>query len=425
MTKLAFQSPKGTKDTLPEEQFYWQYVEEAIRRIVRLYGYERLDLPVFEETALFQRGVGEGTDIVEKEMYTFKDRGGTFMTLRPEFTAGVVRSYLQHGMSSRPKPVKVWSLGPVFRYERPQAGRYRQHTQFNVEALGEQDPALDLEVMSVAWHLFDELGFKKLSFQINSIGCPECRPGYLNTLVNYYRKHQKEICKECQKRLEKNPLRLLDCKNPGCQSIIEGAPPTVGALCRECAIHFEALRGYLEELKWSYTLNHRLVRGLDYYTKTVFEVWARGIGAQNAVCGGGRYDGLAEVLGGPPTPGVGFASGLERIVRTLKQESVQIPERVLPKVYFAFQGEKAKRQVVGLLSKLREAGVEGVMGFGSRSLKAQLREANRRGAEYTVILGEEEMGKGEVLVKTMEGGAQESVGWEDLIPFFKKRGFGL
>lgn len=424
MTKLAFQSPKGTKDTLPEEQPYWQHVEEVIRRVVRLYGYERLDLPVFEETALFQRGVGEGTDIVEKEMYTFKDKGGTFITLRPEFTAGVVRSYLQHGMSSLPKPVKVWSLGPVFRYERPQAGRYRQHTQFNVEALGEQDPALDLEVMSVAWHLFDELGFKNLSFQINSIGCSECRPGYLDRLVNYYRKHQKEICKECQKRLEKNPLRLLDCKTPGCQPVIQGAPSAVEALCGECDVHFQTLRNYLGDLDRPYTLNHRLVRGLDYYTKTVFEVWAQGIGAQNAVCGGGRYDELAEVFGGPSTPGVGFASGLERIVLTLKHEGVKIPGGVKPRVYFAFQGEEAKNQIVGLLSKLREAGVVGVMAFGSRSLKAQLREANRRGAEYTVILGEEEMARGEVLVKTMEGGGQESVHWEDLIAFFEKRGLG-
>ena len=422
MTKLAFQCPKGTKDTLPEEQPYWQYVEATIRRVVRLYGYERLDLPVFEETALFQRGVGEGTDIVEKEMYTFVDKGGTSITLRPEFTAGVVRAYLQHGMSSLPKPVKVWSLGPVFRYERPQAGRYRQHTQFDVEALGEIDPALDFEVMSVAYRLYDELGFENLSFQVNSIGCPACRPGFLDRLVEYYRKHTNDICVDCRRRMDKNPLRLLDCKQPECQPIIEGAPPVTESLCGECAEHFRTLREYLGDAGYVSTLNPRLVRGLDYYTKTVFEVWAQGIGAQNAVCGGGRYDGLAEVLGGPPTPAVGFASGLERIVLVLKQQSVSVPEEVGPRIYLAFQGESAERRVVGLLSKLREEGLAAMMNFGTRSLKAQLREANRRGVDYTVIVGEEEMVLGQVVIKTMDGGAQETVGCEDVAAFFRQRG---
>lgn len=424
MAKTVFQSPKGTKDVLPEEQPYWQYVEDTIRRVVRLYEYERLDLPVFEETVLFQRGVGEGTDIVEKEMYTFLDRGGTSITLRPEFTAGIVRSYLQHGMSSLPKPVKVWAIGPVFRYERPQAGRYRQHIQFDVEALGEQDPAVDFEIMSIAWHLYDELGFKNLSFQINSIGCPVCRPNYLDKLVNYYKQQLNEICEDCRKRVDKNPLRLLDCKNPQCQPAIEAAPAVIKSLCGECREHFRTLRKYLEDSGNEYSLNHRLVRGLDYYTKTVFEVWAQGIGAQNAVCGGGRYDGLSEAIGGDPTPAVGFASGMERIVLTLIQEGVDVPRGHSPHVFFAFKGEEAKKKVVGLLSRLRETGVESIMGFGSRSLKAQLREANRCGAEYTVILGEEELAKGEAQVKVMEGGAQESVAMKDLISFFGKEVLG-
>jgi len=229
MTRRIFQSPKGTKDVLPVEQDYWARIEEVIRRIVQHYGYERLNLPVFEETALFQRGVGEGTDIVEKEMYTFLDKGQTSITLRPEFTAGVMRAYIQHGMSSLPTPVKVWSMGPVFRYERPQAGRYRQHTQFNIEALGEQDPALDFEIMSIAWQLYEELGFQNLGFQINSIGCPQCRPSYLKKLVSYYRDYNESICTDCQRRLGTNPLRLLDCKKSQCQSIIDKAPPMIDA----------------------------------------------------------------------------------------------------------------------------------------------------------------------------------------------------
>jgi histidyl-tRNA synthetase len=409
MSKITFQSPKGTKDVLPGEQVYWQHVEAVIRGLVRLYGYERLDLPLFEETALFQRGVGEGTDIVEKEMYTFTDKGGTQITLRPEFTAGVVRAYIEHGMASLPKPVKVWSMGPVFRYERPQAGRYRQFHQFNVEALGETDPALDFEIMQVAWHLYDDLGFHNLSFQLNSIGCPRCKPGYLKQLASTYQRHQDAVCGDCRKRLVKNPLRLLDCKADSCQPFIASAPAIYEHLCAECSAHFQSLRGYLDALKKPYTLNHRLVRGLDYYTKTVFEVWAEGIGSQNAVCGGGRYDGLAEILGGQPTPGVGFASGLERIVLTLQHQRGTVPGAPVPVVYFACQGTEAEKKAAAVLTGLREKGVQGIMGFGSRSLKAQLREADRRQARFTAIIGESELAKEEVLLRRMDGGAQETV----------------
>ncbi len=421
MAKTTIQSPKGVKDVLPDEQSFWQRVEDTIRRIVILYGYDRLDLPVFEETALFQRGVGEGTDIVEKEMYTFRDKGGNLITLRPELTAGIVRAYLQHGMASRPKPVKVWTMGPVFRYERPQAGRFRQHTQFDVEALGDQDPALDFEIMSIAYQLYDELGFKNLSFQINSIGCPRCRPAYLVKLVAYYKEHLGEICKDCMARIEKNPLRLLDCKQSQCQPAIEGAPPISSSLCQECETHFRALRQYLDDRQRSYEINHRLVRGLDYYTKTVFEVWAQGIGAQNAVCGGGRYDGLSEAIGGPPLPAVGFASGLERIVMTLKNQ-VESDQANPITVYFASQGEKPKDKCVELLARLREAGVSGIMGYGNRSLKAQLREANRRDAKYAIILGDEEYAQNRVQVKTMEGGDQELLAWDDLLTYFQQKG---
>ncbi|HEX9934641.1 MAG TPA: histidine--tRNA ligase [bacterium] len=422
MSKTTFQSPKGTKDILPEEQAHWQYVEEVIRHVVRLYGYERLDLPLFEETALFQRGVGEGTDIVEKEMYTFMDKGGTPLTLRPEFTASVIRAYIAHGMENLPKPVKVWSMGPVFRYERPQAGRYRQFHQFNVEAIGEKDPALDFEVMQLAWHLYDRLGFKNLGFQLNSIGCPTCKPAYLERLVEHYRNHINSVCEDCRKRLTKNPLRVLDCKNQSCQPVIESAPPIYDTLCAECAGHFQSLRQYLDDMRKPYTLNHRLVRGLDYYTKTVFEVWAEGIGAQTAVCGGGRYDGLAEILGGAPTPAVGFASGLERIILTLRHQQGSVPPLAKPSVYFAFLGPEAEKKAVVLLNGLREQNIDGIMGFGSKSLKAQLREADKRKATFTVILGDSEMANGQAIVRRMEGGVQETVSWHDLPDALRKAG---
>jgi len=418
MSKLQFTAPKGVKDVLPEEQPFWHLIEEKILNIVKAYGYKRLILPIFEDTGLYARGVGQGTDIVEKEMYTFEDKGGNSITLRPEFTAGVMRAYLQHGMASLPKPVKVWSFGPVFRYERPQAGRFRQHTQFNVEALGEQDPALDFEVMSIAYQLYDELGFKNLSFQINSIGCPECRPAYLEKLKEYYNEHTDEICDDCKKRLKTNPLRVLDCKKAQCQNVIENAPPISKHLCGECKEHFSTLKFYLDGAGYKYQINHRLVRGLDYYTKTVFEVWAQGIGAQNAVCGGGRYDGLSQAIGGPPVPGVGFASGIERIVLTLQaQQDIEIKEQK-PLVYFAVQSEAAKPFVVQIVSKLRRNHVPCIVAFGSRSLKAQMREANKRGVKFTVVTGEEELNKQKVHVKYMEEQKEIELSFEEIVDFF-------
>ncbi|HHH42393.1 MAG TPA: histidine--tRNA ligase, partial [Chloroflexi bacterium] len=317
-----FQRPTGTQDILPEEQPYWEHVRSHAVRLARQAGFERIDVPIFEATDLFARGIGTATDVVEKEMYTFEDKGGNSLTLRPEFTAGVVRAYIEHGMHVRPQPVKLYSLGPVFRYDRPQAGRYRQFHQLNLEILGTQDPAADLEIMLLVWELYAGLGFQGLSFQLNSTGCPRCRPGYVEVLKAYYQKHIDEICDDCRRRLQTNPLRVLDCKAEQCQPVIAAAPPIGDHLCDECADHFATLREYLDLLDRPYILNHRLVRGLDYYTKTVFEVWAAGIGAQAAVCGGGRYDGLAEILGGPPTPGVGVAAGIERIVLVMKAQGV-------------------------------------------------------------------------------------------------------
>ena len=416
---MQYKAPTGTQDILPQDQPYWRYVIARMRHIVGMYGFQEIDVPMFENTSLFARGVGEATDIVEKEMYTFEDRGGHSLTLRPEFTAGVMRAYIEHGMRVRPSPVKLYSIGPSFRYERPQAGRYRQFWQLNVESIGEQDPAADLESMSVAWHIYADLGFRRLSFQLNSTGCPQCKPGYKQVLVAYYQDHLDSMCNDCNRRLGTNPLRVLDCKQPQCQPVIAGAPHMTDHLCAECADHFALLQSYLDDLGRPYTLNHRLVRGLDYYTKTVFEVWAEGIGAQNAVCGGGRYDGLIELLGGPPTPGVGFASGIERIILTLKHQGIEPPPLPAPQICLAYRGEAAKRAAIRLLYQLREADVGAVMSFGDRSLKAQMRLAGRQGMAYVLVLGEDELAAGQVTVRDMTQGQQERVGQDGVVAWLE------
>jgi len=397
----VFVAPRGTMDILPEEQPYWSYLYRHIAEVVEVFGYQRIDVPVFEDTDLFARGVGEGTDIVDKEMYSFQDKGGRDLTLRPEFTAGVVRAYLQHGMKTWPQPVKLYTVGPIFRYERVQAGRYRQHTQFDIECIGELDPAVDYEVISLAWELYSRLGFAGLGLQVNSTGCPRCRPGYLQRLVAYYEGHRDDICDDCKRRLERNPLRLLDCKNPECQPIIVEAPHIDRFLCDECEGHFLRLRRYLDVVGRPYTVNHRLVRGLDYYTKTVFEVWAAGIGAQNAICGGGRYDGLAEQLGGEHTPGIGFGSGMERLVLTLKEQGIEVPGVPVSQVALVYRGEEAKERAVQLVDGLRREGIRAGLTFGDRSLRAQLRAADREGVRYVLIVGDEELARGEVTVRDM------------------------
>jgi len=403
----VYTAPRGTVDVLPEDQPYWDHLRRCIDETTALFGYGRIEVPCFEATSLFVRGVGTGTDIVDKEMYSFQDKGGRDITLRPEFTAGVVRSYLEHGMKTWPQPVKLFTIGPIFRYERVQAGRYRQHTQFDIEVIGSQDPAVDVEVMSVAWHLFERLGFKGLAFQLNSTGCPACRPRYLEALVGYYQGHRHEICDDCKRRLERNPLRLLDCKEEQCQPIIAGAPKISDYLCDDCRAHFRQVRHYLDALHRPYAINHRLVRGLDYYTKTVFEVWAEGIGAQNAVCGGGRYDGLAEELGGDPTPGIGFGSGMERLVLTMKEQGIPVPGIRQPDVSLVYHGDAAKIQAVRLATALRERGIAAVMSFDDRSFRAQFRSADRDGARYALVLGEQELEAGEIVVHPMLRDAPE------------------
>ncbi|HNT64311.1 MAG TPA: histidine--tRNA ligase [bacterium] len=417
---MKYQSIKGTRDVLPEEQKYWRYIEEKIGSVTSRFGYQRVEPPIFEETALFLRGVGETTDIVEKEMYTFIDKGKNSLTLRPEYTAGIMRLYLENGLHSLSKPVKLYSIGPVFRYERPQAGRYRQHTQFNVEALGEQEPSVDLEVMSVAWLLYAELGFSGLSFQLNSTGCPNCRPAYVEELKNFYRRHSEAICDDCKRRLERNPLRLLDCKVKSCQQISADAPVIHERLCEECADHFATLRLYLDTLGRPYRINHRLVRGLDYYTKTVFEVWVQGIGSQNAMCGGGRYDGLIEQLGGQATPGIGFGSGIERMILGMREQNIEPPKLPDPFIFVAHMGKAADLRAVELVTWFREAGLSALMAFGQRSFKSQMREANRLAVTYAVIVGEDEITANHATVKNLANGEQQAIPFDQVVAVLKQ-----
>jgi histidyl-tRNA synthetase len=405
----------GMNDVLFEDQRYWRYVLDQVQRVSDLFGYHRVDVPVLEATSLFVRGVGEGTDIVEKEMYSFEDRDGASITLRPEFTAGIMRAYIENGLHVLPSPVKVWTSGPLFRHEKPQAGRYRQHSQFDIEVIGEQDPAVDSEVISVAWHLFTRLGFQGLKLYVNSTGCPRCKPAYVQKLVDYFTPLAHKLPEVDRMRLRKNPLRILDSKEEVTQPLLESAPHIVDHLCAECADHFGRLGSYLSELKRPYQVDFRIVRGLDYYTKTVFEIKAAGLGAQDTICGGGRYDGLIEELGGPPTPGIGFGSGIERIVLAMQQIGLEAPAQARPEVMVAYLGESAKLTAIDLVERLHEADIRTLLAVGDRSLKSQLKSADRAEARYTIILGEEELKVGKAAVRDMVSSQQEKVPLDDIV----------
>ncbi|MDY6917138.1 MAG: histidine--tRNA ligase [Chloroflexota bacterium] len=411
-----YKAPRGTVDILPAEQRRFRYVEGTAASLCQLYGYERIDTPVFEDAGLFVRTIGSGTDIVEKETYTFEDRSGQAMTLRPEGTAPICRAYIEHGMHNLPQPVRLYYIASIFRYERPQRGRYRQHQQFGAEAIGDGDPALDAEVIDLAWRLFDSLGMRNLSLFLNSIGCRACRPAYLEELKRHYSAYREQLCADCRARLVKNPLRLLDCKKPSCQSVAQSAPHSTDYLCSECAAHFGGVTTYLSLLGIPFQTNHRLVRGLDYYTKTVFEVQPEGEqGAQSALGGGGRYDGLIEELGGRPTPAVGFAVGIERVVLNMKQLGVDPQAASGCRVFVAYLGDEAKAEAMRLAAELRQGGIAVVSSFGDRSLKAQLRQANAVGAAHAAILGEDEVRTGIVMLRDMAKGRQEPVPSGDLV----------
>jgi len=405
-----YQAPRGTFDILPREQGYWSYIKQKAVAISELYGYQRIDTPTFEDARLFARSIGEETDIVEKEMYTLEDRSGDKLTLRPEGTASVCRAYVEHGMHTLPQPVRLYYMAAIFRYERPQAGRYRQHHQFGVEALGDSNPALDAEVIDIAWQFYVNLGLHGLSLYLNSIGCNSCRPAYLDSLRAYYSQHRESLCPDCRRRLLRNPLRLLDCKRPSCIPLTEQAPRSIDYLCDECAQHFDQLERYLNLLNLPFVINHRLVRGFDYYTKTVFEIAPEGeMVAQATIGAGGRYDDLIAQLGGRPTPAIGFATGIERLVLNLKKQKVAVPVPPAPAVFIAYLGQEAKDEALKLAFLLRKSGHGVTLTFGDRSLKAQLKQANSTGTRYAVIIGEDEVRGGTVLLRDMGKGKQETI----------------
>ena len=410
-----FQAPRGTSDHLPEEQKYWRYIESKAMDIAARFGFGRIDTPAFEDSNLFIRSVGEGTDIVEKEMYTFEDRGGDSITLRPEGTAPVCRAYLEHGMHNLPQPVRMYYFCPVFRYERPQAGRFRQHHQFGVEVLGDADPSVDAEVIDVAWDLMTSLGLKEINLLINSVGDPECRPAYVAKLWEYYSGHHEKLCADCNERLDRNPLRLLDCKVETCHVLGNDAPRSTHNLCEPCGEHWNKLLSYLDTMQLPYQIDHRMVRGLDYYTRTVFEVQPVDGGGQSTICGGGRYDGLITELGGRDTPGIGFATGLERLTLNLKRSEVPVPDEPSPRYLVANVGEDARIAAFDLSVRLRRAGVGAILSSGSRGLRGQMRQANALNIPYALILGDDEIEKGEVMVRDMESSVQELVPLADFI----------
>ena len=416
-----YKAPRGTFDILPGEHAYWQYAEKKAVQWCQLYGYQPLSMPIFEDAQVFTRTVGGGTDIVDKEMYIFQDKGGQELALRAEGTAPVCRAYLEHGLFNLPQPVKLYYIGPAFRYERPQAGRYRQHHQFGYEALGEADPVLDAEVIEMAWRLFLSLGLSGVSIKLNSIGCKLCRPRYLEALRQHYSGHVDSLCPDCKERLTRNPLRLLDCKKEYCKGLAETAPKTLDYLCDECRSHFESVRGYLGTLGVPFHLDHTLVRGLDYYTRTVFETEPQEMGGQTSLGGGGRYDDLIETLGGRPTPAVGFAAGLERIVLNLKRQDLEIPALPKPVAYIAHLGHEAKTEAMRLASELRSHGLAVILATGNKSLKGQMRHADSLGSTYAVILGEEEIRNRNAVVRDMNSGDQQTVSLASLASVLNQR----
>ncbi len=408
--KRPIQAVKGMRDILPDEQRYWRFVNDNVEKLAIQYGFKRIDTPIVEETDLFVRSIGTTTDIVEKEMYSFKDKSEDNLTLRPEMTAPIIRSYIEHGMVNLPQPVKLYYFGQCFRREKPQAGRYRQFFQYGFEVIGEEDPVVDAQLIHLAYRLFLKLNVK-IGVHINCIGCTECRPDYLKAFKEYLRKHRNNLSEISKKRLLKNPLRILDSKESEDQEIIKEAPQQVDYLCDDCKKHFISVLEYLDELEVPYNLNHTIVRGLDYYSRTTFEVFAEGAedGRQTALCGGGRYDGLVEQMGGLPTPAVGFAGGVERFVNLLKDTDTKVVDYPKPIVFVAQLGVEARKKALKLFEQLYAKGVPVAENMAKSGLKPQLEMANKLGVRYCLIIGQKEMVDGTVMIRDMEGGIQEIV----------------
>ncbi len=413
--------PKGTKDVLPQDSYKWQYVERTARTIAKRFHFKEVRTPTFEHTELFQRGVGDTTDIVTKEMYTFKDKGDRSITLKPEGTAGTVRSFVENGNYGGNFPAKLYYITPCFRYERPQAGRLREFHQFGVEIFGSPNPQTDGEAIVLADTLLKKLGLQ-VKLYINSIGCPTCRAAYNKALKEFFAPHLDELCYDCKTRFEKNPLRLLDCKEEECKKINANAPAILDYLCQDCRKHFEGVKTCLKLAGIDYEIDSRIVRGLDYYTRTVFEFVSSAIGAQGTVCAGGRYDGLIKELGGNQVPAVGFAAGIERLLIVMEQTGVKIRKEETPKVFLAGMNEEGRERAFDIAMQLRKAGVCAEIDHMERSIKAQFKQADKIGAKYVAVIGETELSEGAMNVKNMKNGESEKVYFSDALAYFSKKG---
>ena len=415
---LITKAIKGTKDVLPKDVHKNQYIEATALDIASKFGYKEIRTPVFEHTELFQRGVGDTTDVVQKEMYTFDDKGGRSITLRPEGTAGAIRSYLENGLCNEALPQKVCYLISCYRYEKPQAGRLREFHQFGVECFGSASPLADAEIIALAKSLFDTLGVKDLSLEINSIGCPTCRAEYHKALKEYFSSRKDELCNTCKSRLDRNPMRILDCKSPICHEIAEGAPVVIDYLCDECKEHFENVQKYLKAQNIEYTINPQIVRGLDYYTKTVFEFVSNSIGAQGTVCGGGRYDGLVEELGGQHTPSLGFAMGIERLMLLMEAQGCEFPEAEKPDLFIVALGEKATLKAVEIAKDMREEGFSALLDLNQRSVRAQMKYADKLGAKFNVVIGDNEVEAKTAKLKNMQTGEETEINLDTFVNGF-------
>ena len=413
---LITTAPRGTKDLLPSESYKWQYIEGEFKKVCACFNYKETRVPTFEHTELFERGVGDTTDVVEKQMYTFLDKGGRSVTLRPEGTASVVRSFLQNSLYAEAMPAKMYYNIPCFRYEKSQKGRLREFHQFGVEVFGAKEPTIDAEVISLALTFLDRVGLKDLTVHVNSIGCKECRKAYNERLREYFRPHLDELCETCRGRFERNPLRILDCKSEICQSIGKGAPVLLDYICDDCREHFEKFKTCLDNMGIEYTIDSGIVRGLDYYSKTVFEI----ISGDFTVCGGGRYDGLVEELGGQPTPGIGFGLGIERLLLRLEETGAVIPLPEPLDLYIAPLGDKASVYAQKLIYNLRRDGIKAETDHTGRGLRAQMKYADKLGCRYTLVLGDNETDTGHASVKNMENGEQTEIELDKLSEFFAK-----
>lgn len=453
--KKPLQLLRGMKDILPEDEKYWNFINQKVIDMAYTYGYGRIETPYLEPTSLFVRSIGKETDVVEKEMYTFEDRGGESISLRPEGTAGVVRAYIEHGMINRPQPVKMYYIGPFFRYDRPQAGRYRQFYQFGLEVIGEGHPVIDAQLMMMAFNFYKEVGMP-VSLQVNSIGSTETRAEYQKALVDYYKSRKNSLCEDCKKRMTKNPMRLLDCKQEDCQILAQDAPQIIDFLDEESNLHFVQVLEHLDSMEIPYTLNSRLVRGLDYYSGTVFEIWPEPFeipevetpeeidprvkkndkenenkveekkenikpGSQSSLGGGGRYNYLVEMLGGQDTPAIGFACGIERLIKEIKNRDIKVPQRENPDIFVAQLGDQARKKSLKLFEELRQQGFNVVESFSKDGLKSQMELANKRKVKYTIIIGQKEIMDDTILIRDMENGIQETVDFKKLIPELKKK----